>query len=250
MSDIHSFERWKRDVYPRYWIRKSRQYGLDFYCKGLLALIKERQPVSAFELAIGTGYPFAKQLLGAGIDVVGCDISQELITELKKDFPGIAAFVGGYEDFDVVKGAVTQRFDLVYCLRSTWYFTDIAAAIDFMLHFARPGGMVIFDIMNKDSEYNKAMVEKTPLVLLTTAGKNAIKFVANLVSPGRFMLDTLSGIREVMYSPDEISRILNDRGCAYEELTLAQIEARGGRKATAECSFSADQKLVYVVRKS
>jgi len=84
MAAMHGFERWKRDIYPKYWIRKSREYGFDHYCKGLVALIEDRQPESAFELAIGTGYPFAKKLLAAGIDVSGCDISQELITELSK----------------------------------------------------------------------------------------------------------------------------------------------------------------------
>jgi SAM-dependent methyltransferase len=243
---MHVFERWKRDVYPKYWIRKSREYGFDSYCKGLITLIEERQPKSAFELAIGTGYPFAEQLLVYDIDVAGCDISRELIDELNRTLPAINACVGGYEDLDKVKVAINQKFDLVYSLRSTWYFNDIAAAIDFMLYFARPGGRIVFDIMNKDSEWNKTMVAKKNRLFFLTMGKNVVKFVANLVTPGRYIIDTLFGVREIMYSPSEIESILKDRGLAYQTLTLLQIEARGG----GGCSFSPDQKLVYVVHKS
>jgi SAM-dependent methyltransferase len=246
MFDIHGFERWKRDIYSKYCIRKSREYGLDHYCKGLINLIEERQPKSAFELAIGGGYPFAEKLLAVDIDVAGCDISPELIVQLRKSFPAINACVGGYEELDKVNAAINQKFDLVYCLRSTWYFTDISAAIDFMLYFVRPGGRVIFDIMNIDSEWNKAMVAKKNRFFLLTMGKNVIKFVANLITPGRYMIDILFGVRDIMYSPSEIEAILEDRGLAYETLSLEQIEARGGGGG----SFSPDQKLVYVVYKS
>lgn len=151
MPDILKFERWKRDIYPKYWIRKSQKYGLDLYCKGLVALIQHNQSKCAFELAIGMGYPFAEKLMNKDIYVSGSDISPELIAELKKNFPEINACVGGYEDLYKVKMTVKQKFDLVYCLRSTWYFTDIVAAIYFMLYFAKPRGQIIFDVLNKDS---------------------------------------------------------------------------------------------------
>ena len=240
-SDIHRFESWKRDIYPRYWMRKSREYGFDSYCKGLLDLVEECRPGSVFELAIGTGHPFAENLLTAGINVAGCDISKELIDQLRKDFPSISACVGGYEDLNDVKNEVSGKFDLVYSFRSTWYFTDIAAAIDFMLYFARPGGKIIFDIMNKDCEWNKVMVTRKKYIFPLTLVKNIIKFVANLIAPGRYMIDTLFGVREIMYSPSQIETILKDRGLAYETITLAQIEvSKGG------ASFSPDQKLVYI----
>ncbi len=250
LPDIYNFERWKRNIYPAYWIRKSREYGLDSYCRGLIALIMKNDPKSAFELAIGTGYPFAEKLLVASIDVAGCDISKELIAELNRSFPAITSCVGGYEDLDQVKVAINQKFDLVYSLRSTWYFTDIAAAIDFMLYFVRPGGRVIFDIMNKDSKWNKAIVAKKNRLFLLTLGKNIIKFAANLVTPGRYMIDTLFGVRDIMYAPCEIEAILKDRGMAYETFTLAQVEAFGFISGEENSSFPPDQKLIYVVHKA
>ena len=138
-----------------------------------------------------------------------------------------------------------KNFDLVYCFRSTWFFTDIAAAIDFMLYFVRPGGSVIFDIMNKDSEWNKAMVAKKNRLFLLTIVKNMIKFLANLVKLGRYMIDSLFGVRDIMYSQNDIETILKDKGMAYEMFTLTQIEAR----VMGDGSFSPDQKLVYVIHK-
>jgi hypothetical protein len=61
---------------------------------------------------------------------------RELIAELKKSFPTIAACVGGNED------SIKHNFDLDYSLRPIKYFTDIAAAIDFMIYFVRPSRRV------------------------------------------------------------------------------------------------------------
>ncbi len=249
MFTNNRFEHWKRDKYPKYWIQKVREYGLDYYCKGLIVLIEDMHPKSAFELAIGTGYPFCERLVRSGIDVAGCDISHELIAQVKKEFPALTACVGGYEDLDDIKRVVTQRFDLIYSLRSTWYFADIASAIDFMLYFARPGGVVVFDIMNRDSNWNKRMLTKKNRLFLITILKNMIKSVVNWVIPNRYMIDTVFGSRDIMYSPSEIEAILNDRGVSYKTLNLAQIETLGGRSETTDGSFSPDQKLVYVVHK-
>ncbi len=244
--NIHEFEEWKREIYPKYWIRKSCKYGLDNYCRGLIKLITEGQPKSAFELGIGTGYPFAENLLSAGINVAGCDISKVLINELNSSFPTIISCVGGYEDLNQVKIAINQKFDLVYCLRSTWYFTDMAAAIDFMLYFVRPGGRVIFDIMNKDSKWNRTMVLKKNFLFPVTVAKNIIKFVINRLVSDRYMIDILFGVREIMYSQSQIDSILKNRGLKYEILNQEQISARAEMKM-GEGPFSSDQKLVYVV---
>ncbi len=249
MSQIDELERWKRDIYPKYWVRKSREYGLDHYCKGLLAIIQEMRPKCAFELAIGTGYPFAEKLLACGIDVAGSDISSELVAELKRNFPTIKAYVGGYEDLDKVKNTIQQQFDLVYCFRSTWYFSDISSALDFMLYFTKPGGRVIFDIMNKDSQWNKSMVIKKNRVFILTLIKNATKLMVNLFRPGHYMTDTLFGIREIMYSRYEIEVILKDRGLLYQMHTLEEVVELGGGDARNK-SFSSDQKLIFVAYKS
>lgn len=73
------------------------------YCKGVLALIEGMQPKSAFELAIGTGYPYVQKLLADGIYGTGCDIPWEVIAELERSSPAINACVGGYYDLASVE---------------------------------------------------------------------------------------------------------------------------------------------------
>ena len=123
----------------------------------------------------------------------------------------------------------------------------ILPRLDFMLYFVRPSGRVNFDIMNKDSEWNKAMAARKKAFFILTMGKNFIKFLANLVTPVRYVIDNRFDVRDNRYSPNKIEAILKDRSLACETLTLEQIEAHAGG---GECSFSPDQKLVYAVNKS
>ena len=142
-----------------------------------------------------------------------------------------------------------HSFEISYSFRSTWYFTDISKAIDFLLYFTQPGGLVVFDIMNKDSKSNKAMVAKKNRHFVITLLKNLIKFTVNGIYPARYAYDTLFGLREIMYSAKLIEAILKRKGLYYETLTLDQIEILGGRGLAADNSFY-DQKLVYIVRQA
>lgn len=64
-------EKWKRDIYPKYWSRQSRAYGLDSYCAGLIELVKSYSPMTLYELAIGNDFPFAEAFSMRGINVFG-----------------------------------------------------------------------------------------------------------------------------------------------------------------------------------
>lgn len=87
-----------------------------------------------------------------------------------------------------------------------------------MLYFVSPGGRVIFDIMNKDSEWKKAMVARKNRLFVLAVGTNVIKFVANLVMPGRYIIDTIFRIRDIMYSPSKIEAILKNWGWFMKRL--------------------------------
>lgn len=152
------FEFWKRHIYPWYWLRVSKKYPVDGYCKGLIKIVEEASPKSCFELGIGTGYPFAKSFSDKGISISGCDISPMFLEEAKRNCSGLAVCEGGYEDLDKVRNVFRKKFDLVYCFRSALYFSNITQAIDFMLFFVKLGGTVVFDIMNADSAINNQLV--------------------------------------------------------------------------------------------
>ncbi|MGE5466093.1 MAG: class I SAM-dependent methyltransferase [Ignavibacteria bacterium] len=245
MADLDSYERWKRETYPDYWSRKSREYGLDGYCQGLIALVESQRPATAFELAIGNGFPFAENLLKRGIAISGCDISESLIEELDRCYPEANGHVGGYEDLAALDAVVKERHDVVYCFRSSWYFPDIARAIAFMLHFAKPEGVIMFDIMNADSPSNQWMVRDKYLFFPVTLLKNAVKAVLNLFCGTHYMRDKVFGISEIMYSRSTIESILNQNGLDYQVLTIAEIL---GRSATPFSGFE-DQKLIFVARR-
>lgn len=245
MKDQQVFDDWKRNIYPKYWSRVSRKLGLDAYCAGLLILVKRFSPCKVFELAVGNGFPFAENLVKERIDVSGCDISAQLIAELKESLPEVHAFVGGYADFNP---AETGTFDLVYCFRSTWYFPDIAAAIDFMLKMAKPDGVVLFDIMNAGSEWNRRLIARKNLLFPVTILKNLTKFFLNMIWPRRWLIDTVFGVRELMYSRKSITDLLIARGLTFEVLNLLQIKKMGGGYSVSDDDAS-DQKLVFVITK-
>ena len=100
--------------------------------------------------------------------------------------------------------------------------------------------------MNLDSEYNRTMVANKNRLFLLTMVKNSVKFLANLVNPRRYIIDSLFGVREIMRHPLEIEAILKQKGLAYEIFSLEDVCALGGGW---DGSLSRDQKLVFVVHK-
>ena len=237
------FDHWKRAVYPQYWSRTSREYGIDHYVSGLLHLIRSVQPTEVFELAIGNGYPFATELTKGGVAVAGSDISDLLVKECARLAPQAKDFVGAYGDQATLAAIGSSRFDVVYCFRSTWHFLDIENAIAFMLKIVKPGGRVMFDIMNSDAQWNRDLLRHKQLTFPLTIVKNVVKAAVNVARPGSYMLDQVFGVRDIMYSPAEIDRVLRGHGRTFERLTRGAVEQAGGDASAGD----SDQKIVYVV---
>ena len=93
-------EKWQKKSYSFYWSEQVKKYGFDDYCKGLCDLIEIKSPQTVYDLGIGNGFPFAGYFFEKGICVSGCDISEILITSLKKNYSGINATVESYEDIN------------------------------------------------------------------------------------------------------------------------------------------------------
>jgi ubiquinone/menaquinone biosynthesis C-methylase UbiE len=55
--------------------------------------------------------------------------------------------VGDAESLEYKSGS----FDCTYCFHSTWYFPDLNKVIDEMMRVTKKGGLVIFDIQNRDN---------------------------------------------------------------------------------------------------
>ncbi|MFN8487849.1 MAG: class I SAM-dependent methyltransferase [Caldilineaceae bacterium] len=150
-----------KDVYAKYWLTaRDKIYGFLKYDQSMCDLIHSRVAEGAdlLEVAVGTGYPLADFFQKAGYTVHGVDLAFELVQKCRSLHPGIHSIVGDAENLSYPDG----YFSCVYCLHSTWYIPNLNQAVDEMLRVARPGGIVIFDIQNRNNpaigaEYQKSL---------------------------------------------------------------------------------------------
>lgn len=139
-------EKFYKESYGDYWVKAVKKYGIGQYERGILRMLKKCSPQNAFEIGIGTGWPFAEYLSKYGASVSGCDISKRVIKELKKKYPSFHVYVGEFEQQEC-------KFDLLYCIRSSWYMDDFKTVLQMMIDSLKDGGFLIFDIMDKNSPY-------------------------------------------------------------------------------------------------
>ena len=154
----------------KHW-RRSREKdpGCSPYAKTLVRYIcKSFSPPSRLlEVAIGTGVPFADYLQKKGYVLFGIDLSSELIEVCRKSNPNIHCAVGNAEALP----CANDSFDCVYCFNASFYFLDLDKAVDEMLRVARPGGLVIFDVMNKYNKEVQRLYERELFRFNTRIGK-------------------------------------------------------------------------------
>jgi len=230
---------WQKEKYSRFWINRVKYYGFDSYCKGLCMLVESKEPSSVFEVGIGTGFPFGINFFQKGIQVTGCDISDILIKEVNRNYPEIRAYVGSYEECNFGE----EKYDVVYCFRSTWHFEDIFKALDVMFDMTKSGGSVVFDIMNKDSVFFKLTILKHRLLVPYTLAKNIIKIVVNNLLAKNYLLQNLWDIDEIPVSTFSIDAYLNKRGVAFKRYSINQIEK--GHYDTSVKRVCFQSKVVY-----
>jgi SAM-dependent methyltransferase len=211
-------QKWQKELYSKYWLNKVKKYGFDSYCKGLCKLIESKSPNSVYELAIGTGYPFAINFFKKGILVKGSDISEILIQELRNNCPDIQSQIISYEKIEP-----EDPVDVVYCFRSTWYFPDILKALDVMFSLAKKGGCVFFDIMNKDNDYIKKIVIYHRFMIPFTLSKNIFKYTVNKLLGKNYLLQDLWNIQEIPVSEKLIIKYLNDKNISYRKYSINQV---------------------------
>jgi SAM-dependent methyltransferase len=158
-----------RDVYANYWLTaRERKYGFLNYDKELCDFLSRsvKEGSSLLEVAIGTGYPVADFLQKSGYAIHGIDISPALVERCRALNPAIVASVGDAEHLEFE----AESFDAAYCFHSSWYFPNLIRVIDEMLRVTRPGGLVVFDIQNRDhpviaADYVRRLAQVRPGLL-------------------------------------------------------------------------------------
>lgn len=238
---VRSMNPWKTKEAAIFWNKELSVYGKSAYVVGVLDLIRRQTPRVVFELSIGNGQSFAGHLSKEGIQVHGCDISHILINELHQLYPEIGAYCSGYEDFVYREGADT--YDITYCVRSSWYFSDIYCALDNMLSITKPGGLVIIDIMNADAHPIKKALRNIKKKRMKQRIKNVIKFFLNLIVKNRYKQEVIFW-RDYPIRPDLFEAYIRKHGLVYEKFCFEQITGDGA-------SLSQDSiRYLYKIKKS
>lgn len=230
--------KWQKETYSKFWTNQVTKYGFDSYCKGLFEMIQKKKPSKVYELAIGTGWPFAINFQKQGVQVSGSDIAELLIEGIHSQYPEINANVASYEDLNSLE---TGQYDVVYCFRSTWYFPDVIKAIDAMLKLSKKPGWVIFDIMNKDSIYIQRLITFHRLSIPFTIFKNLSKLILNFFFKKNYIIQHLWKLPEIPVSPIIIENYLNSQSVLYKKYFINEIEGEAGSPS----KITVDSKIVF-----
>jgi ubiquinone/menaquinone biosynthesis C-methylase UbiE len=240
-------KRYMKEVYPKYWMTAREEiYGFSRYDKSLCQYLLQRIAVGekVLEVAIGTGYPIAEFLQGAGYRVYGVDISADLLEQCRRKIPQIACLIGDVEDLPYRGG----DFACTYCFHSTWYFPNLTRAVDEMLRVTRPSGVILFDIQNRnakniDAAYRKKLMATRTAGKVIRCGKNVAKIILRRGSP-----QWHSVVYEVPTYPETLYRHLDQIGVSgYQVMLVSEdhsLEPTDERKP-----FSEFDRLVFVLTK-
>ncbi|MCM1217935.1 MAG: class I SAM-dependent methyltransferase [Lachnospiraceae bacterium] len=136
-------------VYGKYWQNQTRKYGYTSYEQNLVRLISKSLPEKVFEVGIGTGWPVGTALKEKGIIIDGCDLSESSVALARKELENETGIWIG----DVLSYNGEAQYDVVYCVRVSWLIPDFFATVAKMISMTKPGGEIIFDVMDKDSLY-------------------------------------------------------------------------------------------------
>lgn len=145
MNEVRYFN----EIYNKFWENQSRKYGYGVYEKNLVRLIARPRPESVFEVGIGTGWPIGAALKEKGIRVCGCDLAESAVLSARERLGNQDGIWAG----DVLSYEGEEQFDVVYCVRASWYIPDYYATLKKMISMTKAGGYIVFDIMNNFSLY-------------------------------------------------------------------------------------------------
>lgn len=237
-----------RDVYSKYWITaREKIYGFLEYDKNLCKYICQHVPNGGklLEVAIGTGYPFADFFQKAGYSVYGIDISPDLIEKCRQLSSNINCKVGDAEDLDYPD----DYFDCTYCFHSTWYFPNLNQAIDEMLRVTRSGGLIMFDIQNRnneemDSAYRKRLSQRTGMARMIRYAKEVAAWI---ISQGRAPIWSL-GVHEVPTYPESIYQHLKENHVSNFQVMVRHDDESIETRNEAS-SFENFARLVFTIIK-
>ncbi|MCI9141173.1 MAG: class I SAM-dependent methyltransferase [Lachnospiraceae bacterium] len=142
-------QQYYKKVYSKFWVGQTHIYGYGKYEQSIVRQILKVSPQRVFEVGIGTGWPIGASLKRKGIHVDGCDIADSLVVLARKELDNESGIYVG----DIMEYKGKSVYDVTYCVRSSWYIPNFYATVEKMLSMTKPGGFVVFDIMDQNSLY-------------------------------------------------------------------------------------------------
>lgn len=222
-------------VYSKFWTETSKKYGMEDGVDSIIEILLQLHAKSVFEVGIGTGWPIADSLLKSGVKMSGCDISVSLIEQTKKAYPAMDLFAGTI--WDINKSTLKNaKFDIVYCIRSSWYMKDFLRVIEKMLHMTRSKGYVVFNIINRENQENKTALARNRFQRIKGRIEGALKVIL-------FNRDYFASCPAFYYTQSEIEGLLRTLNVKWKVLSTNQLS---DKKAEFD---KKGQKLLFVVQK-
>lgn len=222
-------------VYSKFWTETSKAYGLEDGVDSIIEILQQLHGESAFEVGIGTGWPIADSLLKSGVKMSGCDISSSLVEQTRKTYPDMDLFTGTI--WDINKSALRNvKYDIVYCIRSSWYMQDFLRVIQKMLHMTRKNGYVVFNIINRQNQDNKKALAKNRFQRVKGRIEGALKVLL-------LNRDYFASCPAYYYTKSEIENLLRSINVKWKVLSTNQLFDREAK--FDECG----QKLLFIVQK-
>lgn len=137
-----------KTVYSKFWKEQTKKYGYGTYEQELVKLIFTSKPKKVFEVGIGTGWPIGAALKEKGVAIDGCDVAESSVVLAQKELDNEnGIWVGDIMEYKGEK----EVYDVTYCVRASWYIPNFYQTVKKMISMTKPGGYIIFDVMDKNS---------------------------------------------------------------------------------------------------
>jgi SAM-dependent methyltransferase len=135
-------------VYPTWWASRAKQLAWSSYDAALLELLDARPGQLALECGIGTGERYALRLARQGVRVVGADLAAPLLRLCLRNATDAGCAIAVQQADIEALPYRDATFDRVYSFSSLWYVPSLAVALGEMVRVTKPGGLVVFDMLN------------------------------------------------------------------------------------------------------
>lgn len=151
---------WYKTFFNKNYIKYLRETSHEKALAFQLSLIKKYLKKTDIALDVACGYGrHLIPLLKEGYNLVGVDLSRDMINDLLKECPAAKVFVADMRSFKI-----DSKFDLAYCMYSSFgYFKnreeDTKALSNISSHL-KSGSIFILDLKNSNKTFQEEMTKE------------------------------------------------------------------------------------------